>query len=227
MELDQAGPSRGSPCPMGFHSGAYRLVVNELLDTKGARLVWSSWSALRGGRLPELSDHARRAHYPGPGRRAAAHAACRSTERGQRVGRSVKAVDRSRGEPVELAFDEDGRAVDPDELPAAIAKRRLERFGKFEEALAPRVEGAQQRRDGTSLRLGALEAPPKLPTSSLTGRRANGPQPRRELDAEVKGATKRLLRDLGHEDIKRGTAFRISADGRGGGLSRAASRARP
>src|SRR5262249_17865740 len=47
------------------------------------------------------------------------------------------------GEPVELAFDEQGHRVEVDEILAESARRRVERFGRIHESLHGRLEQAE------------------------------------------------------------------------------------
>ena len=107
----------------------------------------------------------------------------------------------------EFAFDEDGQAIDPGELRVAVEKRRLERFGKLEEAHARRIEGA---RDDELLPVSIwahLDAPPELPGKSADGPTRERPEAERALDAQVKKATTKLVRHLGRVDIKEARPF--------------------
>ena len=52
-----------------------------------------------------------------------------------------KAEERSGSAPVQLAFDQDGRQVDLDELLAAVARRRLEAFGRVHPSLHEAMQG--------------------------------------------------------------------------------------
>ena len=54
----------------------------------------------------------------------------------------MKAVDRKTGEPVELAFDQDGAKVDKDEIFDGIRQNRHEAFGKLHPALKEAVDRA-------------------------------------------------------------------------------------
>jgi hypothetical protein len=53
---------------------------------------------------------------------------------------AFKAVDRERGKPVQLAFDQRGKRVDLDEILAAVAKRRAKKYGRIHPSLYDMVE---------------------------------------------------------------------------------------
>ena len=55
----------------------------------------------------------------------------------------VKAVDRTKGTPVELAFDDKGQRVDIDAQLADLAKRRAAKFGRIHETLFQKMEKAK------------------------------------------------------------------------------------
>jgi hypothetical protein len=207
--------------------GSHRLVVNELLDTKGAGLEELMVCPFVVADLPDLSGDMRVEHMTQFRVDELQVTRIPLTECGERVARSVKAVDRNSGEPAELALDEDGRAIDPGELRAAVEKRRLERFGKLEEALARRIEGAKDDEMVPVSIWARIEAPLEFhdksadgptrerPTAEEEGRRAGGGG----HDAAHPGS-----RAHGHQGR---AALWISADGRGGDLGRTASRPRP
>src|SRR4029079_358265 len=55
----------------------------------------------------------------------------------------IKAVDRTKGTPVELAFDQAGNRVDFDAQLADLAKRRAAKFGRIHETLFQKLETAK------------------------------------------------------------------------------------
>ena len=117
--------------------GPHALVITELLSTKGEKLVENyrvPFSVVPiSGKIPgELRvEHAVRLFIGdlhvtrfGPG------------EEG-RAGHVdvVKAVDRTKGTPIELAFDERGQRVDIADRLAQLAKRRAAKYGRLHETL--------------------------------------------------------------------------------------------
>jgi Subtilase family len=202
IELAKRGRLARVTVPDELPVGSHRLVVNELLDTKGARLEELMVCPFVVADLPDLSEGMRVEHMTQFRVDELQLTHIPLTERGERVGRSVKAVDRNSGEPVELAFDEDGQAIEPGELVAAVEKRRLERFGKLEEALARRIEGAKDDEMVPVSIWARIEAPPELPDKSADGPTRERPAAENELDAQVKQATTKLVRDLGRADIE-------------------------
>jgi hypothetical protein len=55
----------------------------------------------------------------------------------------IKAVDRTKGTPIELAFDHTGNRVDFDAVLAELAKRRAAKFGRVHETLFQKLETAK------------------------------------------------------------------------------------
>lgn len=125
--------------------GAYELVVSELLGTKGERLVDRlvvpfSVVPISGQVPPELRvEHAVRlvigeldVQRLAPGQRSkSGHVDV------------IKAVRRKDGEPVELAFDQDGARVDIDALLQGVSRGRFEKFGRLAETLWTRIAAAK------------------------------------------------------------------------------------
>ena len=112
-----------------------------------------------------------------------------------------KAVDRTTGEGMDLAFDQDGKRIDANEVLAAIEKRRLGRFGKLEESLARRIEGAADDEEIPVSIWAPLEANAVLPDKDRDGPTRERPAAERELDTEVERATERLIRHLERHGI--------------------------
>lgn len=125
--------------------GGYELVVSELLGTRGERLVDRlvvpfSIVPISGHVPPDVRvEHAVRlaigeldVERLAPGQRSeAGHVDV------------VKAVGRKDGEPVELAFDQDGATVDIHALLHGVSRARFRKFGRLDEALWTRIEAAR------------------------------------------------------------------------------------
>ena len=176
--------------------GRHRFVVSELLDTKGAVLEEYMVRPFVVADLPDLPGGLRVEHATQVRVDELQLTRLPVERRGERVGRFVKAVDRKSGKPRSLAFDEDGRSVDPDELRAAVERRRLERFGKLEESLARRVEDAKDDEVIPVSIWAPLEADPGLPDKGREEPTRERPAAEKELDAQVRRATAKLVRHL-------------------------------
>lgn len=124
--------------------GSCELVVSELLGTKGNRLVDHyrlPFSVVPiAGQVPgELRvEHAVRLFV---GELHVERLDPGQETRGGHVD-VVKAVDRTSGEPVELAFNERGEQVDIADQFAQLAKRRNDKYGRIHETLFDRLEQA-------------------------------------------------------------------------------------
>jgi Subtilase family len=125
--------------------GACELVVEELLSTKGLKLVdrhCLPFSVVPiAGRVPAdlRVEHAVRLYFdelrtvrltPGQENRAG-------------YVDVAKAVHRTKGTPVELAFDEHGERVDIAQRFVQLAKRRADKYGRIHEILFQRLEQAK------------------------------------------------------------------------------------
>lgn len=125
--------------------GACELVVEELLSTKGLKLVVHHrlpFSVVPiAGRVPAglRVEHTVRLYFdelrvvrlaPGQENRAG-------------YVDVVKAVHRTKGTPVELAFDERGERVDIAQRFVQLAKRRADKYGRIHEMLFQRLEQAK------------------------------------------------------------------------------------
>ena len=124
--------------------GACELVISELLSTKGDRLVDEhrlpfSVVPIAGQMPPELRvEHATRLFI---GDLHVERLAPGEETRGGHVD-VVKAVDRTSGEPIEMAFDERGERVDIADRFAELTKRRADKFGRIHETLHGRLDQA-------------------------------------------------------------------------------------
>jgi hypothetical protein len=125
-------------------AGTYELVVDELLDTKGQRVVDRqaipfTISPITAAIPSHLRvEHAVRLVIGDLGVERLSYGEEGS---GQHVD-VVKAVDRSTGEATELAFDHRGEKVDIRDLLAGVATRRAQKFGRIDETLWRRLEDA-------------------------------------------------------------------------------------
>jgi len=126
--------------------GSYELVISELLSTKGKQLVDHHRLPFAivpiAGKIPGdmRVEHAVRLVVdqlnvtrvaPGEGSRAG-------------YMDVVKAVHRTKGTPVELAFDDGGKRVDFDKQLAELAQRRADKYGKLHETLFHKIEHAKE-----------------------------------------------------------------------------------
>jgi hypothetical protein len=126
-------------------AGSHELVVDELLDVKGERLVDRLTIPFHvvplSGRIPAglRVEHAVRLVMGELGvQRLAPGAATKGHVD------MVKAVGRKDGQPVELAFDERGKRVNGTELLAGVARRRLAKYGRIDETLARRLDRSKR-----------------------------------------------------------------------------------
>ena len=113
----------------------------------------------------------------------------------------MKAVDRSTGKPVELAFDQDGARVNPDEVFAEIVRNRQKTFGKLHPTLQQAIEERRDERLPVAVWV-------QVPPAELHAKREKGatakPPPaeterarrRAKMAEEVAG----ILREHGAED---------------------------
>lgn len=113
----------------------------------------------------------------------------------------MKAVDRRSREPVELAFDQDGSRVDPDEVFAEIARNRQAKFGK----LHPTLHRAIEERRGERLPIAAwLQMPSvELHEKRVKGATAKPPPAEVKRGRQMAQAAKQvaeILREHGAEE---------------------------
>ncbi len=116
----------------------------------------------------------------------------------------MKAVDRRTGKPVELAFDQDGARIDPDEVFARIVRDRQGTFGKMHPTLHRAVE---ERRDDERLPVAVwLQLPPaKLHAKRQRGATTKPPPAEIERAGSAAKAAERvarILREHGAEDVE-------------------------
>ncbi len=127
----------------GLDAGDFTLVIDELLDDTGNRfaplVAPFAIDDLRGKVAAELRvEHVVRL--------AVGELDVTRLGRGDKAPSGstwvevAKAVDRTSGEPIELAFDARGRRVETSQLFEELAKRRLEKFGKLHESLYTQIE---------------------------------------------------------------------------------------
>jgi hypothetical protein len=184
--------------------GSYELVVSELLGTKGERLVDRlvvpfSVIPIAGAVPPDLRvEHAVRlvvgeldVQRLGPGE-------------GSRAGHVdvVKAVGRKDGEPVELAFDENGSRVDIDDLLKGVSKRRFEKFGRLHETLWTRIAGAKDDDQVDIVVWARFELPPapfEKPSERRLEEAPEGERKVTELVRRARGELATLLKRAGIE----------------------------
>ncbi|MBP6675700.1 MAG: S8 family serine peptidase [Vitreoscilla sp.] len=125
--------------------GAHRVEIRELLGAKGQRLVellslpFSVLAASGKVAREHRVEHAVRLAI---GELDVTRLAPGSTGEGGHVD-LLKAVHRKTGEPVELAFDQDGKPVDWARRMAELAKRRAARYGRLHETLFDRLVRAK------------------------------------------------------------------------------------
>ena len=178
----------------GLPPGPHELTIDELLDTKGGRLVERlvvpfQVVPLSGRVPPELRvEHAVRLVVGDLGIERLAPGATGAKAHVD----VVKAVRRENGEPVDLAFDEKGRQVDFAKLQAAVARRRFEKYGRIDETLARRLEkaGRDERIDIVVWpRLEVSPAPYEKPTE---GRVMEAPEGERQVADTVRRAVGEL-----------------------------------
>ncbi|MEO6629629.1 MAG: S8 family serine peptidase [Aquihabitans sp.] len=208
VELTKRGRVARVNVPDEFPPGRHRLVVRELLDTKGEVLEESLVRPFVVCELPDLPDGVRVEHLVRVRVDEFALTRTPAHSQGERVAHFVKAVSRETGEPMDLAFDEDGNQVDGDELRGAVEKRRLERFGCLEESLARQMERADDQEVVPVTIWAPLppESTPDLPDKGRDGPTTERPRSESELDDLVKKATTKLTRTLARLEIGEGRA---------------------
>ncbi|HEV7993066.1 MAG TPA: S8 family serine peptidase [Gemmatimonadaceae bacterium] len=114
----------------------------------------------------------------------------------------VKAVDRAKGTPVELAFNERGDRVEMDDLLAQLAKRRTEKFGRLHETLFHKIESSK---DGERMpiivwpRISLSAAPYEKPADH---RSIEAPEGERKVTATLRKASEGLRAALQRAQIE-------------------------
>ena len=113
----------------------------------------------------------------------------------------MKAVDRSTGKPVELAFDQDGARVNPDDVFAEIVRNRQKTFGK----LHPTLQRAIKERRDERLPVAVWVQVPPAELHAKREKGATGKPPPAETErarrhAKVAEQVAEILREHGGED---------------------------
>jgi len=114
----------------------------------------------------------------------------------------VKAVHRTKGTPVELAFDERGNRVDIERRLAELAKRRAERYGKIHETLFERLAQAKPSERHPVVVWPRLELPPAPYEKPADRRSTEPPAGEKRLLAQVQKASTALHAVLKRSKIK-------------------------
>jgi hypothetical protein len=193
-------------------AGSHELVVDELLDVKGERLVDRLTIPFHvvplSGRIPAglRVEHAVRLVVGDLGVE-------RLTPGEARKGHvdMVKAVGRKDGQAVELAFDEHGKRVNGADLLAGVARRRFAKFGRIHESLAKRLEKAKRDEPIDIViwpRVDLLPAPYDKPVER---RLPEPPEGEREVAERVRKAVGDLAQRLPRHGIR---AKRVDQAGR-------------
>lgn len=113
----------------------------------------------------------------------------------------MKAVDRSTGKPVELAFDQDGARLNPDDVFAEIVRNRQKTFGK----LHPTLQRAIKERRDERLPVAVWVQVPPAELHAKREKGATGKPPPAETErarrhAKVAEQVAEILREHGGED---------------------------
>ena len=183
--------------------GPYELVVEELLDTKGVRLVDLVRVPFLVVESPgKLSKELRVEHFARLqiGDTDVARLDPFRTE-GEFVD-MVKAVDRKSGKPVELAFDHTGKRVNAAKLLADVASRRVAKFGRIHETLFTKLE---QAKGGDRIPIAVwakIDVDPFRARKPTDRALDESPAFERELDAAVKKSVGRLTRSLSRAGVE-------------------------
>jgi Subtilase family len=197
-------------------AGRHHLVVSELLDTKGGVIEESLVRPFVVADVPALPDGLRVEHMVGFRVDELQLTRVPVGAGGERVARLVKAVDRASGEPVQMAFGEDGERIDFDELVASVEQRRVERFGRLEEALARRIEEAADDEVVPVTIWAPIEGGPVVGDKRRDGPTTERPAHEDETDAQVREATVALTRTLRRYEVAEvrpaGTAPMVEAE---------------
>jgi hypothetical protein len=167
-------------------SGAYKLVISELLDAKGERLV--SRLAVPFSVVPISAEIPADLRVEHAVRLVIGEFAVERLAPGERSNAGhvdvVKAVGREKSEAVELAFDERGSRVDIAELLKGVSQRRYEKFGRVHETLWARIEAAKDEEPLDIVVWARLNLPPAPYDKPSDRRLEKAPEGEREV-AEV------------------------------------------
>jgi Subtilase family len=199
----------------GLPPGRHQLEVTELLDTKGGVIEEQLVRPFVVGALPDVPDGVRVEHMVQFRVDELRLTRVPVDGTGERLARLVKAVDRATGEPVQMAFGEDGGRVELDELVASVEQRRFERYGRLAEALARRIEEAPDDEVVPVTIWAPVEGGPAVGDKRRDGPTTERPAHEDETDARVKRATaglQRALRRRGLEGRPAGIAPMVEAE---------------
>jgi hypothetical protein len=114
----------------------------------------------------------------------------------------VKAVHRTKGSPVELAFDERGERVDIDKLLAELARRRAEKYGRIHETLFERIEQAKESERVEIVVWPRLELSPAPYDKPADRRSLEPPEGEKKVAAALRKASASLRAVLQRSEIK-------------------------
>lgn len=184
--------------------GACELIVSELLGTKGEKLVDRfrlPFSVVPiSGKVPaELRvEHAVRLFID------ELHVERLTPGQETRAGQidALKAVHRTSGAPVELAFDERGDRVDIAKRLAQLAKRRADKYGRIHETLFQLIEQAKEGDRVAIVVWPRLELPAAPYEKPADRRSVEPPEGERKLAATLRKASAELRAVLRRSKIK-------------------------
>ncbi|WP_101950943.1 S8 family serine peptidase [Mycobacterium sp. 3519A] len=185
------------------HFGAYRLEIDELLSTKGERITEmvrlpfcvlpASCKALTGKRVEHsvrLEFDDLNVHRLAPGQ----------TGRNGHVD-VMKVVDRTTGEPAELAFDEQGSVVDIRERLTALDKRRAQKFGSLDPGLYERLGSTSHGERIPVVVWARIELPSAPYEKPADQRSAEPPRGEARVAESVRPALANLQQALARHDV--------------------------
>jgi hypothetical protein len=184
--------------------GSYEIVISELLGAKGEQLV--DYYRLPfavvpiAGKIPgDLRvEHSVRLVVdqlnvtrvaPGEGARAG-------------YVDVVKAVHRTKGTPVEMAFDDRGERVDFDKQLAELAQRRTDKYGSIHETLFRKIEHANEGDRVPIVVWPQLELPPAPYEKPADRRSIEPPEGEKKVLATISNASAALRTVLQRSKIK-------------------------
>ena len=184
--------------------GSYEIVITELLGAKGEQLV--DYHRLPFAVVPiagKIAGDLRVEHSvrlvvdqlnvtrvaPGEGARAG-------------YVDVVKAVHRTKGTPVEMAFDDRGERVDFDKQLAELAQRRTDKYGSIHETLFRKIEHAKEGDRVPIVVWPQLELPPAPYEKPADRRSVEPPEGEEKVLATIRKASAALRTVLQRSKIK-------------------------
>src|SRR5512132_1985816 len=184
--------------------GACELVVSELLGTKGETLVDRyrlPFSVVPiSGKVPDDQrvEHAVRLFIDD------LHVVRLAPGEATRAGHVdvVKAVHRTKGTPVELAFDERGERVEIDKQFAQLAQRRADKYGRIHDTLFQRIEQAKESDRVPIVVWPRVELPPASFEKPADRRSVEPPEGEKKVTATIRKASAALRAVLQRSKIK-------------------------